>query len=55
MRIHAILNRNAGTIIGGGGEVFERKLTETFTNAGHDITVGGDKFGLGALCGRVDG
>jgi diacylglycerol kinase family enzyme len=39
MRIHAILNRNAGTIIGAGAEVFERKLTETFTSAGHDITV----------------
>jgi len=39
MRIHAILNRNAGTIIGAGVEVFERKLTETFMTAGHDITV----------------
>lgn len=39
MRIHAILNRNAGTIIGAGAEVFERKLTETFKSAGHDITV----------------
>ena len=39
MRIHAILNRNAGTIIGAGAEVFERKLTETFANAGHDITI----------------
>jgi diacylglycerol kinase family enzyme len=39
MRIHAVLNRNAGTIIGAGTEVFERKLTETFRNAGHEITV----------------
>ena len=39
MRIHAILNRNAGTIIGAGAEVFEQKLAETFKNAGHDITV----------------
>ena len=39
MRIHAILNRNAGTIIGTGTEVFERKLAETFRSAGHDITV----------------
>jgi diacylglycerol kinase family enzyme len=39
MRIHAILNRNAGTIIGAGAEVFERKLAETFTNAGHDISM----------------
>jgi diacylglycerol kinase family enzyme len=39
MRIHAILNRNAGTIIGAGAEVFERKLAETFRSAGHDITV----------------
>ena len=39
MRIHAILNRNAGTIIGAGAEVFERKLAETFATAGHDITI----------------
>jgi diacylglycerol kinase family enzyme len=39
MRIHAILNRNAGTIIGASAEVFEQKLAETFKNAGHDITV----------------
>ncbi len=39
MRIHAVLNRNAGTIIGVGAEVFERKLVETFKSAGHDITV----------------
>jgi diacylglycerol kinase family enzyme len=39
MRIHAILNRNAGTIIGAGAEVFERKLAETFANAGHEITI----------------
>jgi diacylglycerol kinase family enzyme len=39
MRIHAILNRNAGTIIGNGAEVFEQKLAETFKGAGHDITV----------------
>ena len=39
MRIHAILNRNAGTIIGAGAEVFERKLVETFKSEGHDITV----------------
>jgi diacylglycerol kinase family enzyme len=39
MRIHAILNREAGTIIGTGVDVFERKLTETFQTAGHDITV----------------
>ncbi len=39
MRIHAILNRNAGTIIGAGAEVFEQKLAETFKSAGHDITV----------------
>lgn len=39
MRIHAILNRNSGTIIGAGAEVFERKLADTFKNSGHDITV----------------
>ena len=39
MRIHAILNRNAGTIIGAGAEVFEQKLAETFKSAGHEITV----------------
>jgi diacylglycerol kinase family enzyme len=39
MRIHAILNREAGTIIGTGADVFERKLTETFKTAGHEITV----------------
>ena len=39
MRIHAVLNRNAGTIIGAGAEVFERKLAETFKGSGHDITV----------------
>ena len=39
MRIHAILNRNAGTVIGAGAEVFEQKLTETFRSAGHDISV----------------
>ena len=39
MRIHAILNRNAGTIIGAGTDVFERKLSEAFRNAGHDLTV----------------
>lgn len=39
MRIHAILNRNAGTIIGAGAEVFERKLADTFKSSGHDITV----------------
>jgi diacylglycerol kinase family enzyme len=39
MRIHAILNRTAGMIIGAGADVFERKLAETFKAAGHDITV----------------
>ena len=39
MRIHAILNRNAGAIIGTGPEVFERRLVETFTNAGHEISI----------------
>lgn len=39
MRVHAILNRNAGAIIGAKAEVFERKLAETFRSAGHGITV----------------
>lgn len=39
MRMHAILNQNAGTIIGTGTDVFERKLTDTFKAAGHEITI----------------
>jgi diacylglycerol kinase family enzyme len=39
MRIHAILNRNAGTVIGAGADVFQQKLTDTFKTAGHEITV----------------
>lgn len=39
MRIHAILNRNAGAIIGAGPDVFERRLVETFSNSGHEISV----------------
>ena len=39
MRIHAVLNRDAGTIIGTKAEVFERKLAEIFESAGHEITM----------------
>lgn len=39
MRIHAILNRQAGTIIGTGPELFEQKLKDAFGEAGHEVTV----------------
>jgi diacylglycerol kinase family enzyme len=39
MRIHAILNRKAGTIIGAGADVFESQLAEVFRQAGHEITI----------------
>lgn len=39
MRVHAILNRKAGTVIGAGAEQFEKDLAEAFQAAGHEITV----------------
>ncbi len=39
MRIHAIINRNAGSIIGTGPDVFERKLSNAFERAGHDFSM----------------
>ncbi|WP_170937038.1 MULTISPECIES: diacylglycerol kinase family protein [Rhodomicrobium] len=39
MRIHAILNRRAGTIIGAGTETFEHKLGKVFGDAGHSINI----------------
>lgn len=39
MRVHAILNRKAGTLIGTSPESFAEKLTGAFRNAGHEVTV----------------
>jgi diacylglycerol kinase family enzyme len=39
MRVHAILNRKAGTIIGAGVEQFEETLAEAFRAAGHEISI----------------
>ncbi len=39
MRVHAILNRNAGTMIGLGPEQLEKKLGNAFAKAGHCISV----------------
>ncbi|MGB0083805.1 MAG: diacylglycerol kinase family protein [Rhodomicrobiaceae bacterium] len=39
MRVHAILNRNAGTMIGFGPEQLEKKLANAFAKAGHCISV----------------
>lgn len=39
MRMHAILNRRAGTIIGAGPEVFEQKLKTVFEQAGHSVSI----------------
>jgi diacylglycerol kinase family enzyme len=52
MRIHGIINRRAGTLIGTDPEDFTRMLREEYTAAGHELTL--DVVEPGEIAERLD-
>jgi diacylglycerol kinase family enzyme len=52
MRIHGIINKRAGTLIGTDPEAFAERLRQSYAAAGHELTL--DVVDPGEICDRLD-
>lgn len=52
MRIHGVINKKAGALIGTDPEIFIGKLNAAFTEAGHELTL--ETVEPEAICGRLE-